>query len=240
MDVPTDHSDRTAQNLDLLDRETDRLVASARDLSETDRDAPTLCPDWDVAHLLTHVARNADALLNLVRWARDGQEREAYASEEARARDITEGAARPLEAVVEDLAESAAAFRREADALTGPAGAAEVRTRTGNTVTGAQVISMRILEVVFHHVDLDRGYTFDDADPGFVARTLRRGVRQWNARGGVPDLTLCPVGGDPLELGAGGPEVHGSPGQLLAWVARGVTDGLTGAVEDLPEPPAWA
>lgn len=233
-------TDRTAANLELLDRETNHLLQTVAGLTEQDRDNPTLCSGWDVAHLLTHVARNSDALRNLVHWAADGQERQAYASDESRAQAIEDGAARPLSEIVEDLRASAAAFRKDAETLRGPAGEAEVRTRTGNPVTGAQVISMRVLEVVFHHVDLNRGYTFDDTDQDFVARTLRRGVRQWDS-GPHPAaaLTLLPAGMDPLQLGGGGAEVSGTPGQLLLWLARDVRDGLvTGG--QLPAPPPWA
>lgn len=228
---------RAEDNLLLLDVETDRLLTTCTRLSDPDRE--TLCAGWDVAHLLTHVARNADALSNLVRWAVDGQERPAYASDEARDAAIEEGARRPLEEIVADVRDTAFRFRDLAQELTGPAGEAQVRTRTGTPVQGHQVIAMRVLEVVFHHVDLDTDYSFDQADPGWVARTLRRGVRQWDAATDAPALTLVPEGLPPLPLGAGGPEVAGTPGQLLLWVARGRADGLSAQVE-LPQPPPWA
>ena len=43
-----------------------------------------LLPGWTVGHVLTHVARNADAYTNLLTWARTGVETPAYASPEAR------------------------------------------------------------------------------------------------------------------------------------------------------------
>lgn len=230
-------TNRAAQNLELLDAETDRLLATCDRLDDPHRG--TLCAGWSRAHVLTHVARNADALGNLVLWAVDGRERAAYASDEQRDRDIEEGARRTLEEIVADVRDTAARFRERAAALTGPAGEATVRTRTGTEVQGHQVISMRILEVVFHHVDLQVGYTFDDADPGWTARTLRRGVRQWEARGNAPALTLRPEGLDELPLAGGGPVVAGTPGRLLLWVARGRTEGLDTEVE-LPQPPPWA
>jgi maleylpyruvate isomerase len=228
---------RAEQNLTLLDVETDRLLTTCTRLTDPDR--ATLCAGWDVAHLLTHVARNADALGNLVSWAVDGQERPAYASDESRDAAIEEGARRPLEVIVADVRDTAFRFRDLAQELAGPAGEAEVRTRTGNTVRGHQVIAMRVLEVVFHHVDLETDYSFDLADPEWVARTLRRGVRQWDASGAAPPLTLRPEGLPPLPLGGGGPEVAGTPGQLLLWVARGRADGLSAEVA-LPTPPPWA
>ena len=231
-------ADHTAANLELLRQESDKLLATVRGLSSPEMSAETLCDDWDRAHLLTHVARNADALLNLVRWAVDGQERQAYESDEVRDRDIAEGAARPTEEIIKDVVASAERFRDEAQQLLGPAGEATVRTRTGNEVTGAQVIPMRIIEVVFHHVDLRTGYTFDDADPAWALRNLKRGVRQWESTG-APDLTLLPEGMEPLTLGDGGTEVRGTVGGLLLWVARGDESGVTSEA-DLPTPPPWA
>lgn len=231
-------TNRAAQTLTLLDTETERLLATVGTMEPLPGRA-TFCADWDAAHLLTHVARNADALVNLVRWAVDGTEREAYASEAARAADIEAGARRPWEEIVEDVRASAGRFRAEADALTGPAGESVVRTRTGTEVTGAQVVAMRLLEVVFHHVDLAAGYTFDDADPAFVRRALARGARQWTARAPGVDLTLVPDGADPVDVGEGGPEVCGSAGRLLLWLARGRAEGLVHEGGPLPEPPPW-
>lgn len=230
-------TNRAAANLELLDVETDRLLTTCTRLTDPHRES--LCEGWDVAHVLTHVARNADALSNMVRWAVDGQERQPYASPESRDAAIEEGARRPLEEICADVRETALRFRDLAQDLIGPAGEAEVRTRTGNPVKGHQVIGMRILEVVFHHVDLRTDYTLDQTDPKWVARTLRRGVRQWDAAGTAPALTLRPQGMPELALGGGGPEVVGTPGQLLLWLARGRAEGLTTEVE-LPEPPPWA
>lgn len=232
-------ANRAGDNLALLDRETARLLAAAESLTTGDLQEPTLCPGWNTAALLTHLARNADALLNLVRWALDGQERNAYASEEARAADIDAGAGRPLAQIVADLRGTAHRFREEAEELRGPAGEASVRSRTGTAVTGAQVIAMRSLEVIFHHVDLQTGFTFEDVDPSWVARTLARGARQWEASGTAPALTLSPQGLAAIELAGGGPEVSGTPGAVLLWLARGVDQGLTSEVA-LPTPPAWA
>ncbi len=237
-------TNRAAQNLGLLDAETDRLLATCRSLSATDLHRSTLCAGWDAAHLLTHLARNADALSNLVLWATDGMKRPAYASTEQRDNDIRTGARRSHEEILTDVETTAVRFRELADALKGKPGDAEVRTRTGTMVKGHQVVAMRTLEVVFHHVDLQAGYNFDNADPSWLARMLRRGVGQWEASGNAPTLTLTPVATtaavmEPLHLSGGGPDVAGTPGQLLRWLARGSTGDLS-STRDIPSPPAWA
>ena len=42
---------------------------------------PSLLPGWTRAHVLAHVAGNADALVNLLTWARTGEETPMYASQ---------------------------------------------------------------------------------------------------------------------------------------------------------------
>ena len=56
--------------------------------------APSLCEGWTRAHVVTHIARNADALSNLVHWATTGEPTPMYASPESRDADIAEGARR--------------------------------------------------------------------------------------------------------------------------------------------------
>lgn len=241
----SDRTDVTRANLDLLERETDALLRTVDRLPDDAIGAASLCAGWTRAHVVTHVARNAEALLNLVRWAVDGTERESYPSEEDRARAIEEGAARTAGQLRQDLRTTAGQFAAEAEQLLGPAGSATVRTRAGTQVSGAQVVGMRLLEIVFHHVDLDAGYSFEDADGAWVARTLRRGARQWSAREGAPTLVLLPDKGEPLRVGPDqdeardGQEVRGSAGALLLWLARGVAGGVTSDAP-LPAPPPWA
>ncbi len=230
---------RIAENLDLLDRQTALLVDDLSGLPADGWQEPSLCPGWTRAHIAAHLARNADALVNLVRWAEDGQERPAYASEESRDRDIEEGAHRDPKELVDDVADTAARFREACSALLGPAGDAEIRSRTGNRITGGQLPAMRLLEVVFHHVDLRLEFGFDDVDHGWVDRTLRRGVRQWEAGGDAPALTLRTDRGEELPLAGGGPVVEGTAGELLLWLARGVPGQITSPA-GLPIPPPWS
>ena len=54
--------------------------------------------------------------------------------------------------------------------------------RGGRKVLGGQLPTLRLLEVVFHHVDLATGYTFAEADPGFVKRATTTTVGRFSAR----------------------------------------------------------
>src|SRR2546421_2317239 len=85
-----------------VDPATARLPATAAAL-DGDPAAPSLLPGWTRGHVLTHVARNADGLTNLLTWARTGERTPQYASWEQREADIAAGAARPWPELVDDV-----------------------------------------------------------------------------------------------------------------------------------------
>src|SRR5262249_31346853 len=73
---------------------TDRLLASADARTDPAARERSGLPGWTRGHVLTHVARNADGLGNLLRWARTGVTTPMYASREARRADIEAGVGR--------------------------------------------------------------------------------------------------------------------------------------------------
>lgn len=189
---------------------------------------PSLCTGWTRGHVLAHLARNADALQRLVDWALTGVERPAYDSLEDRNRDIDEGATRPLAEVQEDLARSSEAFAVKARALVGATDLARVRTgSSGLTLPGDQVPWARLREVTLHHADLRAGFTVADAPTEVVAHALAEARAKLDAHPDSPPVTLVVSGsGEHWTLAGGGPEVHGTPAGLLAWLTRGVTEGV--------------
>ena len=87
---------------------TDRLLRSVDGLTEEDLPGPSLLPGWTRAHVLTHVARNADGLVNLVHAARTGEGREMYQGGQAgREAAIEAGLGRHLGDLRLDLSDSA-------------------------------------------------------------------------------------------------------------------------------------
>src|SRR6202050_1838941 len=92
---------------DQIDQATQRLLDVARVITEADLRAPSLLPGWTRAHVLAHLARNADAIRNLLAGARSGQPRDAYPSAEARDAGIEEGSRQGAAALMTDLADSA-------------------------------------------------------------------------------------------------------------------------------------
>jgi maleylpyruvate isomerase len=205
-------------------------------LTDEEFAAPSLLPDWSRHRLLAHVARNADALVNLLTWARTGVETPMYASAEARDAGIAEAAALPP---AELRAEVMAATQRLAEAVHGlPADAwsAQVRTAQGRTVPAAEVPWMRSREVWVHAVDLDAGVGFADVPEDVLAALVDDVFRMWDRRDQVPDVAV--FAGD-REWGTGSLAVAGALPDVAAWLT-GRSDGA-GLQSDGPLPTlaAW-
>ena len=73
---------------------TGRLLATTAALADPEVREPSLLPGWTRGHVLSHIARNADGLINLLRWAHTGTQIPMYASQQARDADIEAGAGR--------------------------------------------------------------------------------------------------------------------------------------------------
>ncbi len=119
--------------------------------------------------MLTHLARNADGMRNIIEGAVVGEERAAYPSAEARAADIEAGAGRAPAALLDDVADSQrallAAWR---------AAPADAWQRTGLWLAGGRQpvtvsFTLRRRELLVHGVDLGLGLTPGDLPEAFVA-----------------------------------------------------------------------
>jgi maleylpyruvate isomerase len=210
-----------------VDEATARLEATADGVTDEQARAPSLLPGWSRGHVLAHLARNADALRNLLIWARTGVRTPMYATPQARDEEIEAGAGRPAAELAAGLRESAGAFAREASGL--PAGSwnATVRGMDGPEHPAWFVLVRRLGEVEIHHVDLGLAYRPPDWPPRFVADELERTAGRFAGRDGVPPCVLEAAGtGQRFVLGPAGAAgardgeviVSGPGGWLLAWL----------------------
>jgi maleylpyruvate isomerase len=222
-----------------VDQATEELLRAAADLDPASVAAPSLLPGWTIGHVLTHLARNADAYTNLLTGARTGVETPPYASPEAREAGIAQGAARPLREQIEDLRQ---AHERFADA--GAAMSAEAWTFHLPWVglSAAVVPWARLREVEVHHVDIGGRYTPADWSDAFAVRLLREIVA--GATDDWPPMELRPFGIEhPLTIGSGPalPVVGGTAKAIAAWLS-GRADGTDLTVSpdgELPKPARW-
>lgn len=227
---------------------TDALVATAAKLDDGTLREASLLPGWTRADVLAHVALNAEALVNLLLWAREGEQRPMYVSREERDAAIASGARRSAEEIAADVRTSAQTYAHAVREL--PANAWDRTVRIGVAGAGAEIPARRILwqrlkELEIHHVDLDLDYTPAHWAEPFVARALEEAARMYGRREDAPDLVLAATDTDRrLQVGPAGdaPLVSGPNRALLAWLTgRSTGDGLT--IEPagrLPSLPPWA
>lgn len=223
--------------------QTDRLLSSVRTMDDADVRAPSGLPGWSRGHVLSHLARNADGLANVLSTAITGTMTAMYASSEARDGDIEAGAGRPashLEADVESSAERLLALLAAV-----PEDALDVEVPTGRgamTVRVADVPWLRAREVCYHHVDLACGFGFADVPDGLVRAGLREAVPRLvgAAPGATVTATWADGSTDELVVGDGAVAVRGSSADVLAWLTgRSAGEGLDADGAPLPTLPSW-
>ena len=162
---------------DQIDQATQRLLDTARIITEPDLRAPSQLPGWTRAHVLAHVARNADAMRNVLVGVRTGQDSPGYASAEARETGIEQDAGRLARQLTDDLAASAMALRTVARGLPGEAWQYQVQVLGSPRFPAAGVLTRRLVEVELHHADLGSGYTAADWPASFAGLDLPEPMR---------------------------------------------------------------
>ena len=217
-----------------VDRHTGLLIETARSLDPGSLGLPSRCPGWTRGHILTHVARNADALVNLVTNATTGSSTPMYASPESRETDIEAGAGRPLDEQVVDVESSAARFASAAAGLTDEMTDLPLVARNNTKVKAGYLPFMRLREVVLHHLDLNADYGFADVDDDVVLWLLQDTIRRLSRDPETPSMSIRTDEGDVWSIGDGQPIVSGSRADVLAWLTRGVTTGVTGTLPTVP------
>ncbi|MFF7487968.1 maleylpyruvate isomerase family mycothiol-dependent enzyme [Streptomyces luteogriseus] len=194
---------------------TERLLTAVGTLDNASVTHPSRLPGWSRGHVLAHLARNADALVNVL------EGRPMYVSGEARDADIERDAPRGLDVQLADLRESAARFQEAGDA---PADwARTVELRNGVTDSASRVPFRRWVEVELHHVDLGIGYELEDLPAEFTEREIGFLADRFAGHPDVPPARLTD-GTRAWRTGRdaeGGAEVivTGSPADLLGWLA---------------------
>ncbi|WP_030423149.1 maleylpyruvate isomerase family mycothiol-dependent enzyme [Streptomyces sp. NRRL F-5065] len=222
-----------ARDLAAVHTATERLLTAAGTLDNASAAVPSRLPGWTRGHVLAHLARNADALVNVL------EGRPMYASAETRDADIERDAPRPLAVQIADVCESADRFRRAAAA---PADwSRTVELRGGVTDSASRVPFRRWVEVELHHVDLGIGYELEDLPAEFTERETSFLAARFSGNPDVPATRLTD-GTRAWSTGreAAEPErtVSGTPADLVGWLAgRRAGTALTVAGGELPSLP---
>lgn len=224
-----------------VDEGTALFAKALEGLSDDDLRGPTALPGWTGAHVVAHLAANADALGNLVRWARTGEETPMYATAEQRDADIEAGSRQSATQLRYWVAASAARLGEALDGLTPGQWAATVRTAQGRTVPATEIPWLRAREVMVHAVDLGGCVTFADLPAGFDAALLDDVAARRSVDPDGPALLLAPTDDRPwVVAGAGHPTtVRGPLAQLTAYLCGRPAGELHADGAAVPTLPRW-
>lgn len=161
---------------ELLGKASVRLVRAVDSLDDHAWAAPSLLPSWTRAHVVAHLALNAEAIARALHGlvADDADEPPTmYDSDEKRDADIHRLAtARPGD--IRDRLMAGTTILDDAIASV-PDDAWETRierTPGGRAIRADAFPGMRLKELEIHHVDLDVGYTTRDWSPTFAEHLL--------------------------------------------------------------------
>jgi maleylpyruvate isomerase len=221
---------------------TTRYLQAVGELGDDDMLAASLLPGWSRGHVVTHLARQADAFTHALHGVVNGTDAWMYSTQDERNAAIDRGAGRSAAELWEDSAASwgrllqtfnelhPVHLDKEVSRLPGGERFLKVRDMPGQRRT----------EVEIHHADLGTGYTAAGWPTDFAVSLISRRQNELGLSG--PSMTLSSTDIDGLwKLGSGqGPEIKGCVGDLAWWlVGRGDGSGLVSSTGELPRLGKW-
>lgn len=224
-----------------MDEGTQHFLTAVAALSDDELAVPSRLPGWSRAHVIGHVARNAEALVRLAGWARTGVECPMYESREQRDAEIESTALLAPSELRDLVAETASTLDRALGQLDDRTWHAEVRSALGRTIPAAEIPWMRIREVWLHATDIGGNLDPSDLPDGVVDLLLDDTVGAVSARDGCPSLVLAPV--DRERTWVLGPEAAAA--EVIELNAAESAWWMSGRFSDadrprgLPELPRW-
>jgi maleylpyruvate isomerase len=242
---PQEAAARAAELLQRVRVATASVLATTAVLTDPRAREPSLLPGWSRGHVLTHIARNADGLRNLLLWARTGLETPQYPSIQARNDGIQAGADRPAAELAADVAESAGLFAAEAERLGGQDWTARVAGIRGYGHQAWFTLWRRLSELEIHHVDLGLGYRVTDWPAEFASQCLERAAGDFTKPDSPAAVLRSADDGSEYLIGPDGAPakvtISGPTREVLAWlIGRSTGDSLvTEPAGPLPRVPSW-
>lgn len=219
---------------------TARYLEALTELSDEDVRQPSKLPGWTRAHVITHLARNADALVRVLHAAQTGEIGSMYDSVEQRDADIEEGATRSAEELRADAVASSGRWKEAVNELhLSQTEAQASRLPGGPTWPVKRVGILRRTEVEVHHADLGLWYTAVEWPDDFVEHLLARRKRELEEAGVQLQLELSDR--DTMLVGVGGPVLSGDSADVVWWLlGRGSGEGVRSSDGQLPDLGPWA
>jgi maleylpyruvate isomerase len=201
--VPEDLAADPAATIGLCRGAHARLLSTVAWVTDEQVRRPSRLPGWTIAHVLAHIARNADGHVRRLEAALRGEDLARYPGGPAqRASEIAEGSTRPAKEIVSDMS-AATAQLEETWARSAAAGWPHHDLLGSDHWPTIASPSRRLREVEMHHVDLGMGYEPADWPEEYVQWELpmilagvpgrlsqredRHGLVAWlSGRGAIP------------------------------------------------------
>jgi maleylpyruvate isomerase len=212
-----------------LQAATQSLLLTTRRLTELDVRRPSLLPGWSRAHVLSHLAGNAEGGTRLLEGVVSGMPGWEYRDLASRATDIETGSHDPVAVLVARVEATAQRFDDACVRVLPEQWATPVTWTTGHQNAAREVVTSRLFEVEIHHVDLATGRTLDDWPNDLVATVFDVVVEALKSRADFPPMTLqLDDHPDSRTLGESSSPlvVAGSRADVLTWLL-GRSDGHT-------------
>lgn len=224
--------------MEALARATAHVADGVARLTDAELLEPSGLPGWSRAHVVAHLARNADALRNLAHWARTGQERPMYASRAERTAGIFRSAEASAAALKRDFHCAAELLRSDLATVADWQWGRAIHWRHAKEPGHAAKIPwLRVGELEIHHVDLRIGYHSRDWPAEFVDRMLAEVAEEFSLRSAASRTLVSAESGRRWVVGSGGSQLCGPPAELLAWLLGRPC--MFDSEEQPPHPGAW-
>ncbi len=225
-------------DLNVLQRESGMAMATIASLTDDELAKPTHCEGWTRAHLIAHLALDADAMAHLVTWAVTGQETPAYESREKRDAGIEATAGLSAE-LVKTLEQAEARLLEAFRSLRDGVQVETVSTPFSGDVNVFSLPVLRTTEIIVHHDDLDTTWEWHEADPDATVDAIEVCVHRLQEHPDSPGLQIVALEGEEWTVGDGSHRIEGYYEALLPFLAREqVEEGLRHE-GDLPRLPPW-
>jgi maleylpyruvate isomerase len=225
--------------LEPLHHSDQHVIRTVDSLTDDQWREPSLLPDWSRAHVVAHLALNAEAFDRALNGVQDGETVPIYDSNDARDADIQSLAAEEPSTIRQRFFAATTALRHTFGSLTTEQWHATVnRLPEGPVWPVAELLTARRREVEIHHADLGLGYTHRNWPADFCVVLLDAVTGD---HGDSPESPGFAVAATDLDrswaVGADSPVIRGTAADLGWWlVGRGHGDGLT---DELPQLGPW-
>ena len=214
-------------------------------LRDTDLDGPSALPGWGRRTVAAHVARNAEALNRLVRWASTGVETRMYADPGQRVRDIEASAGQSPRELQADVQRTTAELDNAIATLPATQWRATVLSGLGRKIPAAEVPWLRCREVWLHGLDLAAGGSSRDLPLPFAEALVDELAGYMSGKPSVPETEITStVDGRSWHISGSGATgrtllVHGDPHAVAAWLTGRTYDRSALQADELPQLPTW-